>query len=756
MAPGQVAGNIVQLKYYITVPTGATLSHKVNGAVSFTDITASGAVAGSGSATASNTIELDYKYVTGTTAPTATSESISVPVIAWLDADNDNVVDANEYQQSRTVGFKKYSEVVPTVAITTPAVADSSVKATVSVADINVEQLGVTATAKGDFDVTVAVTGTGVVSGSATTKADGVFTKALTTNLAAADVVSARATYRSVDLGTAAVTSTVAARTIIQPTASVVAGNNAVVSGNVVRTNSAFAVAATIKDTAATAAVKAGVAVKAAITTTAALSTTKTLSINGTVYNGTVAIPASIDLVSDANGLATVNFVTTGFVQSEAITVVYTAQNFSATVAVDLQDATYTVASTAVGGVHRSIAEGGSTTIEYSVADQFGVAIGAGARLKFVVGYTTSATSYAVLSGGKASITVADTTANVVSAINVDATLETQDAATSNWAELNPTVVATRHVVNVTATAVAFDVDPTAVSANLDTNVALNAVSVNNAGAPVTISATGVTFTVGGKEYANTVTVFTDANGTIPAVDAKSTVAGAKTVTFTSGAASKTATLTINAAANNSGVTLTVSAPATVVPGQTFTVTGKLVDKWGNPVAVTNSLTTPTANSADRGFSVTYTGPGFVIGGSLPTATNASGEFSFQVLTGAADSGTATVTATYDVDGAYASITSTSPATSAAAISKTASIAIAAPAAPEVKTTIVGVTKSVRVRVENAKGEEVEIKFGSKTVRVAIAGTNSKLWVINTTKGKKSVKVYVDGDLVAVKTVTVK
>jgi intracellular sulfur oxidation DsrE/DsrF family protein len=180
-----------------------------------------------------------------------------------------------------------------------------------------------------------------------------------------------------------------------------------------------------------------------------------------------------------------------------------------------------------------------------------------------------------------------------------------------------------------------------------------------------------------------------------------------------------------------------------------------LVDQYGNPVAVTNALTATPA-STDRGFSVTYTGPGFVIGGALPTATNAAGEFSFQVLTGAADSGSATVTVTYDLDGSYASITSTTPATSAAAISKTATVSIAAPAAPEVKTTIVGVTKAIRVRVENAKGEEVEIVVNGRTVAVATAGTNSKLWVLKSTKGKKSVKVYVDGDLVAVKTVTVK
>ncbi len=753
LAPGQVAGNIVQLKYAVTVPTGVTLQHKVNGAATYTDLAATGVIAGSGSSTTANTLEVGVKYTTGTTAPVATAESISIPVTAWLDSDNDNVVDSGEFQQARTIGFKKYSEVVPTVSLTAPLAADSSVKASVDLGDINVEQLGVTASAKGNVEVDFGITGTGTLAGS-TTKASGVYSETATT-LTAADVVTARAQFRTVNLGTAAVSATVAARSISAPTAAVVAGDNGVVSGNIARTNSAFAVAATVKDTASTPVVKAGVAVKAAITTTATLSATKTLSINGTVYNGTTAIPSTIDLVTDANGLATVNFVTAGFVATEGITVTYTAQNYSTAVTVDLQDAAYTVASTDnSGSVLRSVAEGGSTTLNYAVKDQFGVAIGSGARLKFVVGYTTAATTYATVSAGQASITVTDTTANVDADITVDATLETQDVASGNWAAATTPITASTHTVNVHTAAAAFDVDPIAASANLSTNVSLTgaaaaSISVNNPGAAVTVSATGVTFTVNSKEYKDTVTFFSGASGNI-VISAKSDIAGAKTVTFTVGSASKTAVLTINAAASNSGSTLTLDAPTVIAGGKTLTVSGKLTDKFGNPVAVTHSLTSTPA-AGDRGFVVTYDGPGLIIG-SLPTGTNAAGEYSFKVLLGANETGSAKVTVSYDIDGAYASVAGT-PATSAAAIVKEATITIGS-VAPTAAAS--GSTAKIYASVANAAGKWVVVKVNGKFAK-SFAGTAAKKAVsILAAKGTKTITVYVGGKLTLTKVVTVK
>jgi len=751
-APGYAPAAYAQLKYLVKTDANSTVKFAASNANNAALTTAVGNATAQAVSTTSAAVggavtlatEVSYLALNAQT----TSVTSAVEVTAFADANNDGALTAGEWNTVKTVTFKKAADIVPVVTLTAPATADTSVKATVAWGDLNIEQM-----ANESVKFTV---GTQIASATAGTLANGVWSSTVTA-LAAAEAVTAQAYDGTTALGTAA-SATAAARTIAQPVSGPVTSDNAVAAtaaattAATVRTNSAFSVAATVKTTAAVA--KAGQVVSVTVTPSGSLSTTRTLSVNGTVYNGTVAIP-TLSLTTDAAGQVKVDLVTVGFAAAETVAVAFSAENYTTTTTATMADATYTIASTEASSTLRSIAEGGSATLNFAVKDQFGKAIGSGARIKFVVGYTTSATSYVPVVDGKASITVTDTTASVATAISVTSELEIQNAATSNWAPLASTVTGATQTVNVAAAAVAFDTDPAAASATPALSTATNITgSVNNAGAAVTLAGTDVIFTVNSVDYTGSVTVFTTANGDFT-VAAKSNKAGAKTVTVTAGAVSKTVALTVGAAASNSGLTLTVTAPATVVPGQTFTVTGKLVDQYGNPVAVTNALTATPA-STDRGFSVTYTGPGFVIGGALPTATNAAGEFSFQVLTGAADSGSATVTVTYDLDGSYASITSTTPATSAAAISKTATVSIAAPAAPEVKTTIVGVTKAIRVRVENAKGEEVEIVVNGRTVAVATAGTNSKLWVLKSTKGKKSVKVYVDGDLVAVKTVTVK
>jgi len=737
LAAGQVAGNIVQLKYAVTVPTGVTLQHKVNGASSFTDLAATGVVSGSGSASAANTILVGIKYTTGTTDPVATSDSVAVAVTAFLDSDNDGAVDAGEYQQARTINFKKYSEVVPTVSITAPATADASVKATVALADLNVEQLGVTATAKGDVDVTFTNSGTGTLD-AATTKAAGVYTNTFSAGtLAAAATVTARATYKTVALGSAAVSATVAARTIIQPTAAVVAGVNGVVSGNVARTNSAFSVAATIKDTASTAVVKSGVAVSAVVSSFGTLSATRTLSINGTVYTANSAVPASLALTSGTTGLATVDLVTVGFSATDAPVVTFSAQNFSVAVTVDLQDAAYTVVSNAVGSALRSITEGGTTTFNFVVNDQFGVAIGSGARLEAVVGYSTPVTSYVAVSNGTASVTVVDTTASTAAAISVDTTLQTQSVATSNWTSTS--VTSATQTANVTATALTFDTAPAAQSIALATSVALTTSSLSNAGAPVTVSAKGFTFIVNSKEYVDTVTLFSGTAGDI-VINAKSTVSGATTVTYTAGAEVKTAVVTVAYPAADKGKSIDLtSVPKYSLPGSTLVVTGYVKDTYGNGV--------PSAATSPTTFSITYTGPGFVVG-TLPTTTDSTGKFTFSVITGAADTAEAKIVVKYDADGATTTI---------AELSATAIVALGvAPAVPPTAKVTASKGLFYLAIAGNDTGKTVVVKVAGKTFKYLKGSKANKLYTVRAPKGSHKVSVYVSNELLLTKTIVVK
>jgi hypothetical protein len=255
----------------------------------------------------------------------------------------------------------------------------------------------------------------------------------------------------------------------------------------------------------------------------------------------------------------------------------------------------------------------------------------------------------------------------------------------------------------------------------------------SNAGEKLTVSGTDVFLSIdGGAVAKNSASKVAQAAAAVIYVASNTT--GAKTLTVTNGSVSATVVVTFAAAAGDSGKTITITAPATATPGSTFTVTGKIVDAFGNAVA----------SAAPATFAVTYVGPGFVVGSTLPTATNASGEFSFQVLTGAADAGSGTVTVTYDADGT---------GTTSAAVVKTGTVVVAA---PEVAATIAAATGKINFTIDNAKGELVIIKVANKTVKRFVAYSNAHAFGLKATKGSKAVKVYVAGDLVAAKTVAVK
>ena len=738
LAPGQVAANIAQLAYQIAGDAAGSFEYTIGTSVTAasTATTSTTQVVRAGSAPtvgAANILNIGLAEAAKVEA-TATK---SVKVTAFIDSNNNSTLDSGEFQQERTVTFKKLSEVAVTVAITSPLPGDTTVKATAVLADINAEQTAantkVTFTA-GSQSLTAAP---GVAAGSTA----GSYSEAVSA-LVAANAVTARAYFGSIALGTAAVSATVPAASIIAPVSGPVTSDNAKAATAAatvaaeVRTNSAFAVEATIKTAASGNAVVSGKSVTAVVTPSGSLSTTRTLSINGTVYNGTVALPTSIALTSDAAGKAKIDLVTVGFAENDTVAVRFTSENQSTTTTATLKDAAHTVISTAVGSELRSINEGGSVTFNYSVKDQFGVAIGSAARLKFVVGYTTSATSYVALSGGAASITVTDTTASTETAIRVDATLQTQDAATSNWSV--GSITAAQQTVNVASATLAFDFSPAAVSTNLSTNGTITA-SVNRAGSAVTIAAKDVTFTVNSVEYIDTVTLFSGTNGDV-SVSAKSNLTGAKTVTWTAGSEVKTATLTIGAPASSAGTQIDLtSTKKWVLPGSTMVITGYVKDVYGNGI--------PSAATSPTTFSVTYSGPGFIVGGSTPTTTDSTGKFTFVVITGAGDTEPGLVTVKYDADGAT---------TTKAEISAYAAINLGVE--PIVVTAKVsGSTKRFYVSVDsNAGAKNVIVKVAGKTFATLKGSSAKKTYVVKAPKGSHKVAVYVGGKLIASKTISVK
>lgn len=134
------------------------------------------------------------------------------------------------------------------------------------------------------------------------------------------------------------------------------------------------------------------------------------------------------------------------------------------------------------------------------------------------------------------------------------------------------------------------------------------------------------------------VTVWTDENG-VADIGISSQVAGAQVITITSGSVSTTKTAYFSDAATTAGTSLTVDTAANVAPGSTATVIATLTDKFGNPV---NTV------AASAMISVAYTGPGLVYPSTSPVETDSNGQVKIQVLLGTADTGTGSVTVSYD------------------------------------------------------------------------------------------------------------
>jgi hypothetical protein len=197
-------------------------------------------------------------------------------------------------------------------------------------------------------------------------------------------------------------------------------------------------------------------------------------------------------------------------------------------------------------------------------------------------------------------------------------------------------------------------------------------------------------------------------------------------------------TIVFAAAAATTGTSLVVTAPATSLPGRTFDVSALLTDKYGNPVAV----------STTSNVSVAYDGPGQVVN-SLPTTYGTDGVAKFRVVLASNDSGSATVTYKYDAnaDGDFADTGD---------LVKTATVTVAAAPAVEPVSKVGTANGRVYVNVKDGKGSVVTVKIGSKwTTKTAL--NNDYTFSFKNTKGKKvAVKVYVDGDLSAAKTITVK
>jgi trimeric autotransporter adhesin len=734
LASGQVASNIAQLKYKVvtdgsfiakatvtsagqtafdvyTNATGIANSAANKGAtgVGATNYVAANVqtakviapVTGSNfpNPTSLNTIAVSVDSTSNATTATTgdaaatTTATKTVAVTAWIDSNNDGVVDSGEFQETRTVTFKKYSEITPTVALVAPNTGDASIAATVAWGDVNVDQVageGVNfGYSHGSTPTVVAVaSGTGATYSSTTGK----WTLTTAGTLASATTAYAQAKIGSTLLGSA-VSGTVTARTITSVTANAVTGNDAIADASVtanasqtarVRTNGSWTASVKALDTATTPVAKAGAAVVATVATNATLSATAgsvvSVTVNGTTYtSGTTLAALSIPLTTDASGLATVALSSAGMTASNTVTVTFTAQNFSSDVVGDFEDAAFVVteASSANGYI---TTPGATSVLNYTIKDQFGVAPASAFRVvAAVTGGSGSRTYYSATAvNGAATISVVDAQTTTTTAASVVATIEAQSSTTLNWASSGSSSVTTAiaystsalgfttaPVINATtginngtwttagdqkqtitqakqlsATTVAADGTVAPAASTTWAQVDFQAIHQYST---VKVSGAGVYLAVAsGTPAADTLTF--QAGASLQSVFVASNTVGTKTLTFVIGDVTKTVdvkfasaatTVAATASATSAEATATtfaVAVPASAQAGRSIDATVTVTDKWGNPVA---------------GFEATATVSGVALVNGSATAnvtTDANGKATVKLSAGVNDLGDAVVT----------------------------------------------------------------------------------------------------------------
>jgi trimeric autotransporter adhesin len=745
LAPGQNSAQATQLKYKIEKAAGVTVSYGVSTSASV----------GTSLATVSSTVTSAYVAADGAGAltqnfiklaingATSVSATANVTVTAFIDANNNNTLDSGEFATARTVSFKKYADVAAVVTMTQPAEGDTSVKTQAAFTDINMDQV-----ASGQTTVVTSFGGTAsgsasVVAASASQAVDA---------LAGAVTVSSVVKFRGEQVGAASATLTVTAKAVKSVTASAVVGVNAInaSAGNVTaRVDSAFVVKATaLNGTTSTASGVAGVAVTVEVTTNATLTSTQSITLNGTVYTDSAKLPTALAVTADAAGVASVNVATAGIAAGQTVTFAFKSQNTVANnLVATLAAAAYTAKSTGVNNF-RTVATSSAFVIDYTVADQWKVALPAGYRL--VVAYDGT-TKYVPVSAGAAQVSFTSTaSATTLNVTNPD--LEKQNTTTLNWSTVSATT-ASAVAVKSTTVAAKFITAPThsatasvsrvvSASPGLNNLVTLSG-TVNHAGDAVTITGAGVKFSSATDAVSvgdiGDITVNADGDGHFT-VSAYVHTAGTANLTYAVGAATATTSLKVDAAAANEGkeISIVVVSGDTAAAGSTVRAKVVVKDEYGNPVAAT----------ATQLFGVTVAGPGFV--GTLPTTTGANGESAeFSILLGSGDTaGTVTITATYDADGATTTI---------APITVVKAVTIGAVAAAVDQKLTVGSFKGfVAIYTKNYTGSKLSAKVAGKWLTVNNLSSFSR--TVRLTGAGYTIKVdlYIDGKFVRSETVVTK
>jgi hypothetical protein len=759
------SSKINNLKYYVEKPAGTSveLSTTVSSIIGASAYSSAAENASTNSAvtTATDSYEVPVSPSTTninqlrvkpytTSGLTSVSAAVDVKVTAFLDIDPDGKLDkATEPFETVTIKFVPWSALGATVALDTPIKDATSVDATAAVSGVNFEQLN------GEFNIVLTNTHD---SGESTASADlksfaaaGAMSTSADVDAAAAVDSSVSATlYYDVDNGNnytggevlAISKKGVAVATIEDVTVSSVAGDNLRFTAHNAadsRVNSEF----TLKAWAYTGStvVAAKVPTFTVTTSTDVLSATNYIVVNGVTYTQSSKIAGKeLALTAGTDGKGTITISTFGFDgTTDTITVAVASDNDDSTFTVTQKTITYTVSRTA--GDYLVTTPGATVTADFAVKDQFGVASNmSDQQVSFAVAGTgfSSSTLVVPVAAGKATAVVTPTPATATGSYTITPNLQYKNRS-GQWVDETANEAAV--TVYVQSTVVnSFSTKPRAtVSASISYGVAFSwsdAITANVAvtGSDVVVSATGVIFQYDSKTYSDKVTIAAGTSGAV-SFKATSAKAGKYTLSFVAGTATASTVLTVQAAAYDSGKTLTFD-KTSIAAGATSTITGTLVDANGNPVET----------GSTGSIVVKWTGLGLPFNLPASVDTDADGKFSFQVLALNTEIGEAAISATYQPNGAAVD---TKNLTFVVKV-------LVGEAKAELNTVIGSFNGRWAVRVENAKGSAVVIKVGGNWYKVTATSDSFVFSRKSRVGATPLVKVWVDGALENEQTVTVK
>jgi len=477
----------------------------------------------------------------------------------------------------------------------------------------------------------------------------------------------------------------------------------------------------------------------------------KELSFNGGAV--TTSLPSAttpLSVTTGANGYGTFTIASSGFSGGETMTLTAFVGNISKSITVEFAAASWTLTPTYT--TYQSGA-GETTAISYTLTDQWlQKSTRTDQRIKVTRGgtgfnYATTVSYHPVVAGVVTVDFVPQASTTTGSAL-VDADLQHLNQNSGGY--VDSSVAASQVTVNVSAVANSFGTG-LATSHSVSVSYFPNTTSyvtvtgnVTNTGSAVVVSGTGLVFKdAAGLTYSDGVTVRAG-SGPSYTFDVAGTKAGTYTITLTNGTATTTSLIIVDAAAHDSGKTITFDTTE-IVAGKTKIITGTVTDANGNPVDTT-------AVDGTASILVTYAGTAGIPVGTMPTETDADGKFRISVLTSAADSGTFTLTAVYLKAGA-------STAT-ADKITKVQAVTVGASStgvSSDQKVNAGSFKGYVAVYAKGYEGQRLSAKVGNDWVVVESLASNFERVVEFTGAGYTiAVRIYIDRVLVDTITVTTK